>query len=347
MAVEPVADLIYPFTRRMTGIRRYSEKIIAALERTGTHVNPHRIRKVEFSLRGKPVGGVVSQKFFSIFTRTGCPVVHSLSPDVIMKQTNIATIHDLIPFTQRDMFMKTRRERAGYRLMFGRLGELTLIVQTQVTKSQLRQLGIDESRVEVCGASIQDNFRPSSNPSPYPDDGKKHILTVGDFNPRKRFDVIYRAVNELEGVELYHIGPVNNWVNRYRELRSIADESGKVHMLGTVQDSTLIDYFTHSDLFVYATADEGAGYPPAEALACGTKVLLNPIDVFRELYGDDVFYALPEPDAFAAGIEDALSREVDRNRLLKAASRFSADEEARKVARVYEKVASHAGNRRA
>lgn len=338
MTDRAVADIVYTYTGKMTGIRRYSEKLITALERTGTHVRPHRIRKIETSIGGKPAGGLISQKFFSLFIRTTSPVIHSLSPDVIMKKTNVATIHDLIPFYHKETFMKTRRERLGYSIMFSRLNELTIIVHTNFIKTQLIEQGIDGNMIEVAGASIQDFFRPSARPSPYPSDGRRHLVTVGDFNPRKRFDVIYRAVNQLDGVDLYHIGPVNSWVQRYRELREIAQRGGKIHLLGALSDSQLVDYISHADLFVYATVEEGAGYPPAEALACGTKVLVNKIPVFLEQFGDDVFYCDLEVDSFTGGIADSLNKEVDRGKLLRAASRFSADAEAARVAAVYAKV---------
>ncbi len=323
----------------MTGIRRYSEKLISALERTGTPVRVHRIRKIEFSVGGKPAGGLLSQKLFSLLVRTSCPVIHSLSPDVITGRTNVATIHDLIPFHHRETFMRTRRERAGYQLMFGRLEELVLIVQTEFTKNQLVDYGVDKDRIEVCGVGIQDIFRPSVRPSPYPDNGMKHLITVGDFNPRKRFDIIYEAVNAIEGVDLYHIGPVNNWVRRHAELKNIADRSGRIHLMGALPDDRLVDYLSHADLLVHATLEEGAGFTPAEAMACGTKSLVNPIPVYSELYGDNVFYCDLSAEDFSKGIEAALEKEVDRSHLIEAARKFSPDEEARKVASVYSRVA--------
>ena len=338
MEPAPLADIIYPYTKRMTGIRRYSEILVSALERTGTPVKVHRVRKFELSIGGKPAGGLLSQKLLSWFIRTSCPVVHSLSPDVITKKTNVATIHDLIPFYHRETFMKTRRERIGYRLMFDRLDELVLIVYTEYTRRQLGELGIDMSRVEVCGFGIQDYFKPSTGQSPYPQDGLKHVVTVGDYNPRKRYDILYGAVNSLEGVELYHIGPVNNWIRRYIELKAIADRGGKVHQIGPREDQALVDYISHADLLVHATEDEGAGFTPAEAMACGTKALVNPIPVYKELYGESVSYCELSVEGFAKGIELSLAGSTDRKALLDYSKRFSADAEAARVAAVYRKI---------
>lgn len=339
MAATPVADILYPYTRKMSGIRRYSEKLIEGLARIGTPVKVHKIRKMEVSLGGKPAGGLISQRFFSLFARTKTGVVHSLSPDVVTGRTNIATIHDIIPFHNREVFMRTRRERLGYKIMYGRLEELTVIVHSRYVKTQLAEIGIDPSKIEVAGASIDTFFRPSERASPYPADGRRHVVTVGDYNPRKRFEILYGAVNSLDGVDLYHVGPVNNWTRRYTELREIARSKDRIHMLGALSDQLLVDYLTHADLFAYASDEEGAGYTPAESLACGTAAVINPIPVFRELYGDDVFYSELSTEAFASAIDGALSRPVDKEKLISAAGKFSPDEEARKVAGVYRKAA--------
>lgn len=338
MASTPVADLLFPYTRKMSGIRRYSEKLIDALARIGTPVKVHRIRKIEVSIGGKPAGGLISQRFFSLFARTRTGVLHSLSPDVVTGRTTVATIHDLIPFHNREVFMRTRRERLGYRIMFGRIDELTLIVQTESVKSQLVDYGIDPSKIEVCGASIQTLFKPSDRVSPFPADGRKHLITVGDYNPRKRFDVLYNAVNSLEDIDLYHIGPINNWTTRYMELRDLAQAKSRIHMLGGLSDEMLVDYLTHADLFVYASEAEGTGYTPAESMACGTLAVVNDIPSFRELYGHDVLYSDLTAEAFASAIENALRHPADKGKLLKAARKFSPDEEARKVAEVYNRV---------
>lgn len=328
----------------MTGMRRYSERLISGLQKIGVPVRTHRVRKLEFNIGGKPAGGLLSQRLFASFISTSAPVVHSLSPDVITGKTNVATIHDLIPFYHTDTYMKTRRERAGYSIMFGKIDELYLIVQTEHTRAQLKSLGIDETMVEVCGIGVQELFKPSTRPSPYPEDGKKHLVAVGDFNPRKRFDILYNAVSAMKGVELYHVGPVNNWVQRYTELKRIADARGSVHMLGPLPDDRLVDYLTYADLLVHATEDEGAGYTPAEAMACGTRALVNPIPVFRELYGNDVRYCDLTIEGFAEGIKRALEMRTDRVRMMASASKFSAEEEARRVAAVYRRVAEAAGH---
>jgi glycosyltransferase involved in cell wall biosynthesis len=335
----PIADIIYPYTPRMTGIRRYSERLIKSLRDIGAPVRFHRVRKIEYTLSGKPAGGLISQRFSSMFVRKSAPVVHALAPDLAGSRVNLVTVHDLIPFKLKDIFIKTRRERLGYRLMFSRIWDADIIVQTETTKKELLALGISDAKVHVCGLSVDDMFRPDSTPSPYSDNEKRHLLTVGDFNPRKRFDIIYRAVANLKDAELYHIGPTNRWEKRREELASIAQKAGNIHMLGELPDNELLRYMQHADLFVFLSEDEGAGYPVAEAISCGVNAVVNDLSVFRELYGDMVFYTGLNEEELASAIKHALENPKDKEALLRYAGRFSRLEEARRVLSVYQEIA--------
>lgn len=335
----PIADVIYPYTKNMTGIRRYSEKLIQGFRLIGAPVRVHRIRKIEYSFRGKPAGGVLSQRFQSLFVMVRAPVVHTLAPDLATKRTNLVTVHDTIPFKLRDVFVRNARERLGYRIMFSRLWDVDIIVQTEYTKRELITLGVKEDRIHVCGVSVDSIFRPSDSPSPYPENGLRHIVTVGDFNPRKRFDLIYRAVAGMKGVEIYHAGAANRWLQRKEELEVIAKRAGNIHMLGDVPDSELVRYLQHADLLVFISEDEGVGYPVAEAMSCGTPVLVNELEVFRELYGSTAHYCGMGVDEIRSGIEETLSAGKNAQMLVSFAARFSPEQEARRVLSVYENIA--------
>jgi glycosyltransferase involved in cell wall biosynthesis len=62
-------------------------------------------------------------------------------------------------------------------------------------------------------------------------------------------------------------------------------------------------FYSSLDLFVYVSDYEGFGFPPLEALACGTVSLLLPTSSLREMYHDlAVFAAAPEPGPLAEAI---------------------------------------------
>jgi len=333
-------DIIYPSVRIMTGTRRYAEKLTAALQAKGVDIRRHPVRKIEFTLGGRPVGGLISQRFLVRFVRTDAFIVHALSPEVITERTNVVTVHDIIPLLRKDIFVKGWRDVLGYRMMFERIRNIHILVQTEMTRKQMIEEGFDAGLIYVTGGSVDSIFRPSGAPSPFPEDGLKHIVTVGDFNPRKRFDIIYRTILNMKGVSLYHIGSFNNWKGRYEELKSVASGSERIHLLGQQPDEVLVNYLTHADLFLYLSEEEGIGYTPAEAISCGCPALVNELPVFRETLGDAVYYTALDEHLVQEKIEELLSMNVDRSKLIEYAVRFSPATEAARVIQVYRKIES-------
>ena len=51
--------------------------------------------------------------------------------------------------------------------------------------------------------------------------------------------------------------------------------------------------FSGAKVFVFPSFAEGFGLPPLEAMASGVPVVCSDIPVFREVYGDAVFYVDP------------------------------------------------------
>jgi glycosyltransferase involved in cell wall biosynthesis len=69
--------------------------------------------------------------------------------------------------------------------------------------------------------------------------------------------------------------------------------------------------------FVYPSLCEGFGLPVIEAMACGTPVIASDIPALRESCGDaGLFAEAQEPSAFASAIEQVLSDERLRNKLV-------------------------------
>ena len=177
------------------------------------------IRKAEISLRGKPFGGIIYQylglKIKSLSLANFHPI-HSLVPELTPKNGDIVTLHDILSFIQSAKLMTGSYDRESYNLMYGNaLDARMLISSTKFGKEELmRELKIEEERIAVVYESIDHSkFYPGGN-NLYPHDGKIHLVTVGDFNPRKRFDLLFKIVSRNRDMTLYHIGPVNSWKER-------------------------------------------------------------------------------------------------------------------------------------
>ena len=86
---------------------------------------------------------------------------------------------------------------------------------------------------------------------------------------------------------------------------SIADELRERAILaGRVDDDELVALLRGADVLVHAARHEGFGFPPLEAMACGTPVVAFRSTSIPEVVGDAAELAEPAPGALA----DALTR---------------------------------------
>lgn len=117
-------------------------------------------------------------------------------------------------------------------------------------------------------------------------DGKKgHIIQISRFALNKRFDISIKAMNGI-GRKLVCIG-----TGDYKKLENLAQQlKVEVDFYCNSEDKEKIKLLKESELLVSPSIFEGWGMTPIEALYCETPVLLNDLEVFRELYGDKVLY---------------------------------------------------------
>ncbi|MEM0196001.1 MAG: glycosyltransferase [Thermoplasmatales archaeon] len=283
------------------------------------------------------MGGLISQELLARLHRYTDHPVHSLSHTVVTPKTDIVTIHDVAP-----LLSSANPAGSHYSRIFkNALNTETIIVPSHAAKNDLLMLGVPEEKINVIYEGIDtsqffyDPFFILYWTDHVAVDGKKVLVTVGDYNPRKRFDLLYDIVSKMDDIVLYHIGPENNWNKRAQYLRRLASKSGNVFILGDVPREVLRKFYSSSDLFVYISDAEGFGLPPLEAMACGTNVLVNDIPVFRETMGGVGF--LSSIQDFREGIYHALDHRKSRTVLREYVKKFSVQKEINEMIKIYER----------
>ena len=115
------------------------------------------------------------------------------------------------------------------------------------------------------------------------------IGTVGRLIPEKNQASIIHAVSSLvdEGPDVHAVivggGPLR------ADLEALAREEGvedNVHFLGFIPREEVFKVLRSLDVFVFPSLYEGFGVAVAEAMATGTPVVANDIEVLREVVGD-------------------------------------------------------------
>ena len=67
----------------------------------------------------------------------------------------------------------------------------------------------------------------------------------------------------------------------------------RVKLAGVVPDEDLPFFYSAAQLFIFPSFYEGFGFPPLEAMACGTPVVCSNVSSLPEVVGDAALLAAP------------------------------------------------------
>lgn len=300
------------------GVTRYARDLEAALIAAGEPVQALRLRPWELTLGQRRVGGFLSLRAQSLMRPlVKGDVLHSTFHYASHPRCDVATVHDLFPETRPELGF-ARAEVAAMQRTTQRLARrgVHLACDSMATRDVLlaRYPAFDPDRVQVVPPGISARFVPataSSTPSTAtPTTGPTatstavpaafqpdafNVLCVADLNPRKRLDWLLQAARDLPGVRIVHVGPQAirrpAWQRQADLERPLAAALGsRLVRLGRLDDADLLACYQAADLLVLPTLDEGFGFPPLEALSCGTPVAVTGLPVLRESLHDQATY---------------------------------------------------------
>ena len=138
------------------------------------------------------------------------------------------------------------------------------------------------------------------------------ILYVGSMNRRKNFQAVIRAFlrADLPGYTLTMVGgfqPQFALTGSDRALLTQAGKDPRITMISGVEHGALVALYRQASLFVLPSFDEGFGFPPLEAMACGTPVIVSDRAALPEVCGDAALYVDPDdPDALVMQMQRML-----------------------------------------
>lgn len=178
---------------------------------------------------------------------------------------------------------------------------------------------------------------------------KPYILSVGAFEPRKNLgrvvEAFGRASEKIEQ-DLVIVGP-DGWKNQ-SILRKLTTSKvrNRIHHVGYVSNEDLPYLYAGADAFVFASIYEGFGIPPLEAMACGIPVISSNASSLPEVVGDAARMVDPfSVDDIEAALVDVCTNENRREQMrvlsLKQAKKFSWDQTARQMIRIFDTLHVH------
>lgn len=163
---------------------------------------------------------------------------------------------------------------------------------------------------------------------------EKYVLYLGTLEPRKNITGLIDAFNELkdtDGTDDMHLviaGPKGWLYDGIFRQAARSPHARQIMFADYIDDRDRPFYYSLASVFVYPSFFEGFGFPPLEAMACGTPVVASHTSSLPEVVGDAGILVAPQYSAGIAGgmkavLKDARLRELLVKRGLERAKRFS------------------------
>lgn len=293
----------------------------------------------------------------------GFDVIHSpsfLLPLWRGRARHLLTVHDMTFFTRPALHNRLHRSRLFRQAvrMSIRRAHMVNVPSEAVRRDLLRLIpDVSGDRVRVTPWGIDSRFRVALQsevraevarlgvPQPY-------ILSLGTIEPRKNQLAILDAFRLLvaSGDTRLHVVLAGGlgWNTRaVLDAAASPDLRERIHVLGYVPDKALPWLYRGASLFVYPSIDEGFGFPPLEAMACGVPVIASRGSSLEENLRGAAYLVSPGSSSeLADAIRELLVDPVRRDSLVEAgrerAATFRWEDTARLLLSCYESLA---GNR--
>jgi glycosyltransferase involved in cell wall biosynthesis len=259
-------------------------------------------------------------KLPAVLQKTGADLF--LSPDgIISLRTSVPSvtvIHD-ISFYHRPKDLPFHIS-FYYRYFFRKFAEkaVRIITVSEFSKRDISSyLKIDKSLIDVAYNGVSEYFTPvpvqeSEEFILKQTGGVPYFLFVGNFSPRKNIPGVINAYNHFRATTLFNhklvLTGVKLFLNRKTEklIRS-SFWSSDIILTGSIRHENLRHLYSGSTALLFVPWFEGFGIPAAEAMRCGTPVILSNTTSLPEIGGTAAI--LVDPDDIN-GISNAMEKVV-------------------------------------
>ncbi len=206
---------------------------------------------------------------------------------------SVLTIHDISFELYPEFFSKKIRTwHASVRPRKQARKATHILTVSQSTKQDLMDLyRLPEEKISVTYPGLSPIFHePSIDTSTIRDRynlPNHFLLYLGTIEPRKNLTTLIQSFEHIaaEHPELHLVlAGQNGWL--YSEIHAQAQRSPfaeRIHYIGFVAHTDKPSLYAAADIFVYPSFYEGFGFPPLEAMACGTPVITANLSAFPEV----------------------------------------------------------------
>lgn len=274
----------------------------------------------------------------------------------------IVTMHDTIAIDNPKWCKQTNSLYFSLFMKAATRKAFTILSISKCTADDLkRNFGLSCSKIHIVYSGIDEIFTPEKDYSRccrvrerynLPE---RYILYVGNIEPKKNIWTLLCVQRTLREKGLPHklvIVGRRSWGTKV-ELDEISREinSGNVIWTRYVDRCDLPCVYQMADVFVFLSLYEGFGFPPLEAMACGTPVISTSTGALNETLAGAALTVEPFSigqitRAIVSIINDSYLREKHIDMGLRQSSLFNWERTARETLSVYQEVLTRSEQRK-
>jgi glycosyltransferase involved in cell wall biosynthesis len=282
------------------------------------------------------------------FAPTSYIIPALLSKDI----PSIITIHDLVAFLFPSVHQKKAVviEKVFLRRALKKV-KFICTISENTKKDILENFDYSASQIDIVSCSASDKFKaiPEENLKDFAQKTnlpKKFFLAVGTLEPRKNYQTLIKAFDILQkkhpDTHLVIVGGKGWKYQKIFNLIEKRDLTKKVHALGYVSESSLVNLYNLAQALVFPSLYEGFGIPPLEAMKSKCPVITSNSSSLPEVVGEAGILIDPNSPheiakAMAKIIDDPQHTEELKEKGIQKSQKFSWEASAKKLLHIFEK----------
>jgi glycosyltransferase involved in cell wall biosynthesis len=328
------------FTRRITGVERYTHEI-------STRLTPARIIQPRNGI-GQITGNLWEQFILPAQIQQNEILWSPANAGPWTIRNQVLTIHDASVFDYPQWFKLSFAAwtRLSWKILVKRVK--AIITVSNFSRERLMfHLKIPNGKIHVVHNGVSKPFEVQTKKS-INDVLEKHridspyFLFVGTHEPRKNLRVLYHAWNQKKiGSHKLIVAGIKGIV--FAESISYSGTPDNTKWLGYISDIDLPALYAGATAIIVPSLYEGFGLTALEAMACGAPVITSNTTAFPETVGDAALFFNPQEsnslvDAMQEIIENKTLANSLHERGLQRAAQFTWDESAHKTQTIIESI---------
>ena len=276
--------------------------------------------------------------------------LHYTSP-LALPCKSIVTFHDMTFFLFPELHTHVKKLFFPFAIRMSAHRAVKLIAVSESTRrDSMRILNIPPDKIITAPNGISNKFCTISNQEILKECRRKFnlpqefILYVGLLEPRKNLPLLLTACKKLSRIAdpppLVVVGRKGWGQEEIEKQLDDLDITEKVLFTGYVPDTDLPIVYNLATVFVYPSIYEGFGFPPLEAMACGTPVITTAVSSMPEHVGKAGILVPPnDEEALVQAMQQIIENKALQNRLSfegrQQAAKFTWDQTAKITLEVY------------